>query len=273
MKTNNTLTSNTIVFVTGAFVSHHGWADWQTYFEQQGYKTFAPSWPGKEGTAEELRAQHPHINRLADLTISDLVDHYAGFIGKLPEKPILIGHSFGGLISQILLNRGLADGAIVLHSVPPLGVIPYEWSFLKSTWGALGLFTPLKETYLMPFETWQYAFTNGMSLEDQKKAYEENTIPESKRVTRGGLTLAARVDFKKEHKPLLMIAGANDNIIPASLNKRNFKHYSNKNSVADFKEFPNNHFVVGLPNWKETAAYASAWINKHRVETPTPSLA
>lgn len=265
MKTNKTISSKTIVFVTGAFVSHHGWAQWQKYFEQQGFKTFAPSWPGKEGSVDELRANHPNISRLADLTISELIDHYAAFIGKLPEKPILIGHSFGGLISQILLNRGLADAAIVLHSVPPLGVIPYEFSFLKSTWGALGLFTSLKKTYLMPFETWQYAFTNGMSLEDQKKSYEENTIPESKRVARGGLTLAARVDFKKEHKPLLMIAGTTDNIIPASLNKRNFKRYAtNNDSITDFKEFANNHFVVGLPNWNETAASVSEWINAHR---------
>lgn len=264
MKTNNTLTSKTIVFVTGAFVSHKGWSEWQTYFENQGYKTYAPSWPGKEGTAQELRASHPNIDKLADLTISELVDHYAKFISNLSEKPIVIGHSFGGLISQILLDRDLVDGAIVLHSVPPLGVIPYEWSFLKSTWGSLGVFTSLKKTYLMPFETWQYAFTNGMTLEEQKKSYEENTIPESKRVTRGGLTLAARVNFRNEHKPLLMIAGTNDNIIPASLNRRNFKRYSDKNSITDFKQFSNNHFVVGLPNWKETATYVSTWIDAHR---------
>lgn len=267
MKTNivpNTIHSKTIVFVTGAFVSHHGWAGWQSFFEEKGYKTFAPSWPGKEGTAEDLRAKHPAITKLADLTISEVVDHYASFVNALPEKPIVIGHSFGGLISQLLLNRGLVEAAIVLHSVPPLGIIPYEFSFLKSTWGALGLFTSLKDTYLMPFSTWQYAFTNGMDLEDQKKAYDENTIPESKRVARGGLTLAARVKFSKAHAPLLMIAGKNDNIIPASINRRNFKAYTDKNSVTDFKEFDNNHFVVGLPNWKDTATFASEWIEQHR---------
>lgn len=263
MKTQNTITSKTIVFVTGAFVSHHGWAAWQTFFEQLGYTTYAPSWPGKEGSAQELRAKTSNPT-LADLTTAALVTHYANFVAKLPEKPILIGHSYGGLISQILLNRDLAASAIVLHSVPPLGVIPYEFSFLKSTWGALGLFTSIRKTYLMPFKTWQYAFVNGMSLADQQKAYEENTIPESKRVSRGALTAAARVDFKKAHGPLLMIAGSTDNIIPASLNKRNFNRYSDKNSVTDFKEFAgNNHFVVGLPNWKETAQYIQHWLGKH----------
>ena len=264
MKTTNTIQSKTIVFITGAFVSHHGWAEWQKYFEEKGYTTFAPAWPHKEGAPGDLRANHPNNTALADLTISELVEHYAQFVNNLPEKPILIGHSFGGLISQILLNRGLAASAIVLHSVPPQGVIPIEFSFLKSTWRALGLFTSLKKTYLMPFKTWQYAFVNGMSLADQKKAYEESTIPESKRVTRGGLTSAARVDFKKEHAPLLMIAGKNDNIIPASLNKRNFNRYVAKNSITEFKQFDNNHYVVNLPNWKETASYINSWIDSHR---------
>lgn len=264
MKTINTIQSKTIVFVTGAFVSNRGWTEWQKFFEAKGYTTYAPAWPHKEGTPAELRANHPNNTALADLTISELVEHYARFVTNLPEEPILIGHSFGGLISQILLNRGLAASAIVLHSVPPQGIIPIEFSFLKSTWGALGLFTSIKKTYLMPFETWQYAFVNGMSLADQKKAYEESTIPESKRVARGGLTSAARIDFKKAHAPLLMIAGKNDNIIPASLNKRNFNRYADKNSVADFKEFDNNHYVVNLPNWKETASYVNNWIESHR---------
>jgi hypothetical protein len=132
----------------------------------------------------------------------------------------------------------------VLHPVPPQGVIPYEFSFLKAGWKSLGLFTSMKKTYLMSFKDWQYAFVNGMTLEEQKAAYEANTIPESKRVARGGLTSAAAVDFKKTHAPLLMIAGTKDNIIPASMNRRNFNAYAAPNSIRDFKEFPNNHFVV-----------------------------
>ena len=117
---------------------------------------------------------------------------------------------------------------------------------------------------MMSFETWQYAFTNGMSLEDQRLSYEENTIPESKRAARGGLSFAAKVDFKKEHAPLLFIAGGNDHIIPASLNKRNFNRYKNSNSVTEFKQFDeNNHFVVGLPNYETTAGYIYNWIMQH----------
>lgn len=256
--------SKTVVFVTGAFVTHLGWEPWKKYFEEKGYKAYNPSWPGKEGTPQELRAMQPYNQKLADLTLAELVDHYADFIKRLPEKPIIIGHSLGGMITQILLNRGLGAAAIALHPVPPKGVFPYEFSFLKAGYKVFGLFTSLKKTYLMSFKDFQYAFVNGMRLEDQKKAYEANAIPESKRVARGGLTSAAAVDFKKPHEPLLIIAGSTDTITPAHLNQRNFKAYKTPGSVTEYKEFPGkNHYVVGLPTWKEEADYILDWIDRH----------
>jgi len=259
-----TITSKTIVFITGAFVSHHGWKEWQSYFESKGYKTIAPAWPHKEGTAAELRKKQPNDTALATLTMTELVNHYAAIIKALPEKPILIGHSLGGMLTQILLNRDLAQAGIAIHPAPPLGVFPYEFSFLKAGWKVLGLFTSLKKTYLMSFKDWQYAFVNGMSLEDQKKAYEENTIPESKTVARGALTSAAKVDYEKPHAPLLITSGDTDTIIPAHLNYRNYKKYKQNGSVTDYKEFKGrNHFVVGLPTWKEDADYILKWIQKH----------
>jgi pimeloyl-ACP methyl ester carboxylesterase len=260
------INSKTVVFITGAFVSHHGWSEWQTYFQSKGYTTYAPSWPHKEGTAAELRAKHPLGNPgLTNLTLAELVDHYAAVVKSFPEKPIIIGHSLGGLITQILVNRDLVAAAAAIHSVPPLGVFPYEFSFLKGGWRSLGLFTSLKKTYLMSFEKWQYAFTNTMALEDQKKAYEENTIPESKRTARGGLTKAAAVDFKKAHPPLLLTSGDLDTIIPAHLNMRNFKKYEQRDdSVLEYKEFKGrNHFVVGQPTWKEDADYILDWLDRN----------
>lgn len=193
-----------------------------------------------------------------------MVDHYAAIVKSFPEKPIIIGHSLGGLITQILVNRDLAAAGIAIHPVPPLGVFPYEFSFLKAGWKSLGLFTSLKKTYLMSFKDWQYAFVNGMPLEEQLKAYEENTIPESKTVARGGLTSAAKVDFKKKHAPLLITSGSEDNIIPAHLNQRNYKKYAkDNNSILDYKEFSGrNHFVVGQSTWKEDADYILQWLAK-----------
>ena len=259
-----TINSKTIVFVTGAFVTHTGWDDWQKYFQSKGYKTIAPPWPYKNGTAAELRKRQPSDTDLAFLKLSEVIDSYANIIKGLPEKPIVIGHSLGGLMTQIIVNRDLAAAGIAIHPVPPLGVFPYEFSFLKAGWKSLGLFTSTKKTYLMSFKDWQYAFVNGMSLEDQRAAYESNTIPESKTVARGGLSSAAKVDFAKPHAPLLITSGSEDTIIPAHLNLRNFKRYKRNGSVLDYKEFPGrNHFVLGQPTWKEDADYILNWINSH----------
>jgi len=257
-----TIHSKTVVFVTGAFVTHDGWQPWIEYFEEKGYKAMAPAWPYKDSPAAVLRDRQPYDTDLAALTLSELIDHYAGIVNGMPEKPIVIGHSLGGLITQIIVNRGLAAAGVAIHSVPPFGVFPYEFSFLKAGWKALGLFTSLRKTYLMSFKDWQYAFVNGMSLAEQQAAYDQNTIPESKTVARGGLTFAAKVDFSRIHAPLLLTSGDKDNIIPAHLNMRNYKKYVQNGSVLTYKEFSGrNHFVIGQPSWKEDADYILEWLD------------
>ncbi|MDO1449702.1 alpha/beta hydrolase [Rhodocytophaga aerolata] len=264
-----TIQSKTILFVTGAFVSNNCWDEWKPYFESKGYTTYAPPWPYKDAPAAELRRRHPN-GPLATLRLKQLVDHYAKFAKMLPEKPIIIGHSLGGLITQILINRDLGAAGAVLHPVPPQGVFPYEFSFLKAGWKALGLFTSTKKTYLMSLADWQYAFTNGMSLADQKASYEKITVPESKMVARDGLTNAAYVDFDKPHAPLLIIAGSADHIMPAHLSRRIFNRYNKQNgSVIEYKEYPGiNHYVLGLPTWKTQANYILDWIAKLSIDQP-----
>ncbi len=253
--------TRSIVFITGAFVTSACWDEWREYFERRGFSTIAPPWPFKVGTAAELRDKQPNDIELARLTLPQLIDHYAAIVKSYPEKPIVIGHSLGGLITQILVNRDLVAAGVAIHSVPTLGVFPYEFSFLKAGWKSLGLFTSINKTYLMSFKDWQYAFVNDMPLIEQKAAYEKFTIPESKRVARGGLTSAASVDYAKAHPPLLLTAGTTDNIIPAHLNYRNFRKYKKNGSVLDYKEFEGrNHFVLGQPGWEADAAYVLDWI-------------
>jgi pimeloyl-ACP methyl ester carboxylesterase len=255
--------SKHIVFITGAFVSHSCWDDWKNYFENRGYITVAPPWPYKGASVEELRSRHPHHNKeLALLTLKELKAHYAAIIKSLPEKPIVIGHSYGGLLTQLMVNNDLAAAGVAIHSVPPKGVFPYEFSFLKAGWKALGILTSTEDTYLMSFEDWQYAFVNEMPLEEQQAAYEKYIIPESKTVTRDALTDEAKIDFEKPHVPLLFTAGGIDHIMPAHLNHRNFKAYKSAGSVLEYKEFPDrNHFVLGQPTWQEDAAYIYDWLN------------
>src|ERR1700712_5034889 len=136
--------SKTIIFITGAFVSNSCWDEWRSYFESKGYTTIAPPWPHKDATVAELRSRHPHNDKeLALLTLKELKDHYISIIKSLPEKPIAIGHSYGGLLTQLMVNMDLVAAGIAIHSVPPKGVFPYEFSFLKAGWKALGIFTSI----------------------------------------------------------------------------------------------------------------------------------
>lgn len=252
-----------MLFITGAFVSHYCWNEWAAFFESNGYKTVAPPWPKKDADPATLRSRQPD-KAVASLRLTELVDHFAAIAGQLPEKPILIGHSMGGLVTQILVNRGVAAAGIAIHSVPPQGVLPLELTFFKANTKALGFFTPVDESYMMSFKGWQYAFTNGLPLEAQKAAYDAIAIPESKRLVRDGLTSAAHVDFKKEHAPLLIVSGNKDQCIPWTLNRRNFRKYNTPGSVTEFVvREGRTHFVLGLPTWKEDAGFILDWIRKH----------
>jgi len=254
--------SKTIVFITGAFVHHSCWDEWRSYFESKGYQTIAPPWPHKDASAETLRNSHPNTgiasNRLAALT-----DYYDNAVRQLPEKPILIGHSIGGLIVQLLLQRGLGFSGVAIHSVPPQGIITFKLSFLKAGWGPLGFFTPVKKSFLMSFSQWQYAFTNGMDCDAQKEAWYKFAIPESKLIVRDTITKAAKINFANPHAPLLLTSGSDDHTIPASLNYANYIKYNHYNSITEYKEFKGrNHFVLGQPTWKEDAGYILEWIGR-----------
>lgn len=253
----------TVIFITGAFVSHACWDEWIDYFESKGFNAIAPAWPYKDGTAKTLRDRQPNDTNLALLTLTELINHYATIAKNLPEKPIIIGHSLGGLITQILVNRNLAAFGVAIHPVPPMGIIPYEFKFLRSTWKVLGLFSSLKKTYLMSFKDFQRAFVNGMPYEVQKMTYEKLAIPESKTASRGGLTSAAAVDFNKQHVPLLITSGSEDNLIPPHLINRNYKKYKKNDSVLEYREvYGRNHNILGQPTWKQDADYILNWLDR-----------
>ena len=254
--------TNTVLFITGAFMHNSCWDEWKLYFEGKGYKTIAPPWPHKNASAEDLRNCHPSAE-IASNRLSALVDHYAEIIKQLPEKPILIGHSIGGLFVQLLLQRGLGTLGVAIHSVPPQGIFTFKFSFLKAGWGPLGFFTSAKKSFLMSFRQWQYAITNGMDCAQQKESYYKFALPESKLVVRDTITKAAKVNFQNPHAPLLLTSGSDDHSIPASLNYSNYKKYKHSNSITDYQEFKGrNHFVLGQPTWKEDADYILGWIKK-----------
>jgi pimeloyl-ACP methyl ester carboxylesterase len=251
--------SKSIVFITGTFISNCCWDEWKSYFEGEGYKCFAPAWPCKDAPAEELRNRSAN-DPIALNMIPSLTEHFAAIIKGLVEKPILIGHSLGGLIVQALLQRGLGTAAVAIHSFPPSGINSFWLSFHRLVWRTTSLFSAVKKNYLMPFATWRYAIANGMDYDQQKALYYLYAIPESKKIITEAFKCVTKIDFRKPHAPLLLTSGSDDKLIPASLSYSNYKKYAT-GSMTEYVEFKgHNHLVFGVPVWKKEADYILHWL-------------
>jgi esterase/lipase len=156
------------------------------------------------------------------------------------------------------LNKGVAG--ICIDPAPPKGLFSAKWSFLKAN---LPTINPLKgnSVFLPDIKWFQYAFCNTMTLEQTEIEYTRFVVPESRNIPRSSTKNDGIVDFKKPHNPILIIAGEQDNIIPSSLNKKNFEAYKDKNSRTDFREFAGRtHYICGQQNWEEVASFIKEWI-------------
>ena len=253
--------TKTIVLIHGMFMTPLCWEKWFPYYEAKGLRVFAPAWPGRDKSVEELRAAHPD-SELAKLKLNHVVDHMEAFIKGLDEKPAIIGHSMGGLAVQLLLQRDdVAVAGIAIDPASPAGVFTTEFSFIKANFPAINPFL-LSQPVQMTFEHFQYAFVNTLPLDEQRAAYDRYVVPESRGVPTSSLGAAGKVDFSKLHRPLLITAGEKDHIIPASLNRSNYEKYKAP-AVTDFKEFAGrDHFLIGSRGWEEIADYSLAWLGK-----------
>jgi len=154
-------------------------------------------------------------------------------------------------------------------------VPPLELAFLLGTWPVINPFVPASSPYLMSFTHFQKHFANTLTLAEQRVAYDLDIVPESRRLSRGGLSLAARVNFRKPHAPLLFIAGEKDALMPASLNRRNYRSYKNSSSITEFKEFPgrDHYSIIGGKQWEEVADFALSWVKRVTVSDPVRASA
>jgi pimeloyl-ACP methyl ester carboxylesterase len=251
-----------IVFITGAFFGHNCWDEWQLYFEGKGYTTMVPPLPYKDFTAEELRNRNPDVD-IATTRLAALTDFFAAIIADLPEQPILIGHSLGGLVVQLLLHRGIGAAGVAIHPFPSFGPGTFNLSFIKQWWQALGFFTGTGASYLIPFTTWCRSVANGLSCEQQKESYYAYAIPESKHAIRDALTCRAKIDPQTPHAPLLLTSGSQDLLIPSSLGYQTYKKYKTANFITHYKEFEgHNHLVFGENFWLEEAVFIFFWLRE-----------
>lgn len=244
------------------FMTAACWDDWLVRFAAAGHTASALEWPGRDAPVAELRRRHPDP-ALGDLTLTAIVDDHAARIAAMPEPPVLVGHSMGGLIVQLLLDRGLGAAGVAIDSAPPMGVFSAKWSFLKANWPMITPFASAHAPRLIPLDGFRYAFANTLTADAQEAAYRRYVVPESRLVPRQSLTAAARVDFAKAHAPLLLIAGGSDHIIPASLNRSNARRFKAAGSITDFREFEGrDHLTIVEPGWEKVADFVLAWLEQ-----------
>jgi pimeloyl-ACP methyl ester carboxylesterase len=256
--------TDTVVLVHGLWMTPRSWEHWVPYYEQRGYRVITPGYPGFDIEVEALRA-NPEV--IADLTVPQTVDHLADVITKLETKPIIMGHSFGGTLTQLILARGLGSAGVVINSAPTEGVHVSPPSQLRSLAGALKPSTFHGPAPFTP-EQFHYAFTNTLSREDSDKAYERYAIPAPGNwIWAYGLIANLKpgkqetwVDYDADRAPLLFITGGADHIMPASVNHSNAKKYRHSPAVTEVHDFEGrSHWTCAEPGWETIADDALAW--------------
>lgn len=253
-----------MVLIHGAFLNARSWEDFARYFTERGYDVSAPEWPCRpvpEGREEDV----------AGLGVSEIVDHYHRIVEGLPEQPVIVGHSFGGLFTEILLDRGLGLAGVALDPAPPKGVFRLAYSELKVASAALA--HPSKQegvVHLTP-EQFDYGFTNTWPRDEARRAYERYYVPETGRIfyedAFGNLKVhpPVEVEYEKEDRaPLLITAGEHDHTIPPPIARSAYERYAKRTTArTDFHEFPGvSHLLTAGPGWEKVAEYVASWLER-----------
>ena len=254
---------DTVVLVHGLWMTPRSWEDWVPYYEAKGFRVLTPTYPGFEVEVEALREDPTPI---ATATVPATIAQIADEINELDSPPIIMGHSFGGTLTQLLLDRGLGCSAVAIDSAPTEGVHVTPLSQIKSLFPALR--NPANRHKAAGFtpKEFHYAFTNTLSEEDSKKVWDRYHIPAPGNwVWAYGLI----ANFKPGHQetwvnyknparaPLLFIGGSADHIMPPSVNKSNAKHYKLETPYYEFEG--RDHWTCGAPGWEAVADYALEW--------------
>ena len=250
-----------IVFIHGMFLTPKCWDQWIAFFEGAGFECCAPAWPLHDGEPAELRANVPAA--LGELTLEDLHEYYRLQLAGEVEQPIVIGHSLGGLLAQKLLADGLVRAAIGICSVAPNRMLALDWGFMRNSGAITNPFAG-DDPYEMTAERFHQNFCNTMTEAGSNAAWEKYAVHESRQVLRDIMGSHGEIDLSRPHNPLLLIGAENDEIIPASLVRRNAHAYEDKRSHHEYREFSGRgHFICGQDGWEEVAVSISNWLEAH----------
>ena len=256
-----------VVFIHGLWLLPSSWDRWAAVFEEAGYTTVKPGWPDDPETVAEARA-HPEV--FAHKSVGQVAEHYAGAIGQLKKKPAVIGHSFGGLLAQIVAGRGLSAATVAIDPGPFRGVLPLPLSSLKSASPVLGNPANRGRAVALTLEQFKYGWANALSESEAKDLYETYHVPASG-VPLFQAALAnlnpwteAKVDSKNPDRgPLLFISGQKDNTVPWAITNASYKQQKGNQSVTEILEMPNRgHALVIDSGWREVADTALAFIRR-----------
>jgi non-heme chloroperoxidase len=256
-----------VVFIHGLWLLPSSWDRWAAVFEEAGYTALTPGWPDDPETVEEAKA-HPEV--FAHKTIRQVADHFADVIGQLKKKPAVIGHSFGGLLTQMLAGRGLSAASVAIDPAPFRGVLPLPFSALKSASPVIG--NPANRNRAIPltYEQFRFAFANAVGEDEAKELYDTFAVPAS------GVPLfqaasanlnpwtEAKVDSKNPDRgPLLIISGERDHTVPWSIANASYKRQKRNEGVTEITEMPNRgHALVIDSGWREVADKALAFVQR-----------
>ena len=260
-------TPTPVVFIHGLWLHASSWTAWEDLFQEAGYAPSAPGWPGD---GETVAASREHAESIGDHGIDDVVEHYSKIIGSLPAKPILIGHSFGGMIAQKLLGQDLAVAAVAIDAAQIKGVLPLPLSALRATLPVFRNPGNKHRAVSLTAEQFRFAFGNALSEEESTELHGKWTIPAPGKP----LFEAASANFNPHSPakvatgnqgrgPLLLMAGGKDHTVPEAVVRATLKQYRHSEAVTDITDFPDRgHSLTIDGGWREVADTALAWLRR-----------
>jgi pimeloyl-ACP methyl ester carboxylesterase len=256
-----------VVFIHGLWLLPNSWDRWAALFEAAGYAPLSPGWPDDPDTVEEAAA-HPEI--FANKSVGQVADHYSAVIGLLDRKPAVIGHSFGGLLAQIVAGRGLAAATVAIDAAPFRGVLPLPVSALRSSLPVLGNPANRHRAVPLTFEQFRYAFANAVSEEEARRLHDAYAVPAPGAPLFQAATAnfnpwtEAKVDIDNPDRgPLLVISGEKDHTVPHAISAAAYKRQLHNPGLTEFTEIPDRgHSLTIDHGWRDVAETALAFVQR-----------